>query len=70
MEQKEELYGNERAYDRGRKAGRIEGEKAGKVIVINNMIKNGMTDEQICALAECEPELVALVRNLLGSAVL
>lgn len=51
----------------GRRAGKREGKREGKlestIIVIRNMLNRGMTDEDICALAECDVSLIDKVRK-------
>ena len=42
---------------------RLEGEQEAVERIILNMIKKGMPDEDICALAECNQELVDEVRK-------
>lgn len=49
--------------DEGRQEGREEGRKLGMQTVILNMLKRGMSDEDICALAECEQNMVDEVRE-------
>ena len=44
------------------KEGRAEGREEGRKIFIQNLLKHGMLDEEICSLAECEQGLVDEVR--------
>ena len=46
-------------------AGRSEGLLEGKSIFVRNLLKRGMSDEDICGLAECEQALVDEVRRTL-----
>ena len=42
--------------------GRVAGLTEATMIIVENMLKRGMTDEDICALAECDMTLVEEVR--------
>lgn len=44
------------------------GVQEGVCITIRNMLARGMSDEDICAIAECKPELVQKVRKGLQQA--
>ena len=46
-----------------RELGREEGKEESLKIFIRNMLNRGMSDEDICALAECTKELIDEVRN-------
>ena len=47
----------------GRQVGLAEGMEAGRKTIVVNMIKRGMSDEDIMALAECGQEFVDQLRN-------
>ncbi len=46
-----------------REAGIIAGKQEGIVAVVANMLRRGMSDEDIMAITECEQELIDQVRN-------
>ena len=55
------IYGQ--GLEQGRISGLEEGARNTKRIFIRNLLKRGMSDEDICALAECTQELLDEVRN-------
>lgn len=50
---------------KGKTEGEAEGEQNKTRIVVSNMLRRGMTDEDICVLAECDRKLVEEIREKL-----
>ena len=48
---------------RGLEEGHTKGLKEGKKIIITNLLKKGMPDEEICAVAECDQNLIDSIRE-------
>ena len=63
------IYGQ--GIEEGRKSGLEDGQKQGELkktkIFVHNLLKRGMSDEDICLLAECTPQLINEVRSTLNS---
>ena len=59
--------GREEGREEGEALGRAEGEALGRNektrIIVTNMLRRGMSDEDIRALAECEQALIDELRN-------
>ncbi len=54
----------EMGIEQGKKQGMKQGIERGIEQVVGNMIKRGMSVEDICAIAECSEEFVEEVRGL------
>jgi hypothetical protein len=49
--------------EQGKKEGRKEGRNESIHMIVTNMVKRGMPDEDIIAIAECSPELLTQIKN-------
>ena len=47
----------------GRSSGKVEGAKNKTMTVIQNMLERGSSDEDICAIAECDRNMIDEVRG-------
>ena len=47
----------------GRSSGKVEGAKNKTRTVIQNMLERGFSDEDICAIAECDLNMIEEVRG-------
>jgi hypothetical protein len=47
----------------GRSSGKVEGAKNKTMTVIQNMLERGFSDEDICAIAECDLNMIEEVRG-------
>lgn len=56
-------YIREDEFQMGKEEGIEQGELRKTRTVIRNMLKRGMSEEDICALAECDKALIEEVRN-------
>ena len=61
-ERREELIRAEE-YEEGERAGRAEGERSGRQAIVLNMLKRGMSDEEIRDLTGCGQDLIDEVRK-------
>ena len=63
MKKESEEIGRKQGRKQGSKQGRRQGSNEKTEIVVRNMLKRNMKEDDICQLAECSPKFVDFVRQ-------